>query len=74
MPSEAEKAWNNELDTMRIVVGSALGPDADARDINQCATGALLVCTLPPAAFAEALRQIRFECERRGLTLPTEGT
>lgn len=72
--NEQEQAWNRELDVLRTVIGSALGPGDDdpaqhARDIEQTALGVLLVSTLPPPAFDAALRHLRMECERRGVKL-----
>lgn len=62
---EQRQRWNAELETLKTVVGARLGKGADPRDVNQAATGVLLVSTLEGDAFDLAMKMLGEERERR---------
>lgn len=65
MSDVTENAWEAELATLRTVVRGMLGPEATEHDVNQAATGVLLVCTLPASGYRAARKLIDGEDERR---------
>ncbi len=63
-------AWTAELNMFTGVVGAACPRGTDARDVQQAATGVLLLRSLPDDVFEVALRHVVAEARTRRVAIP----